>query len=339
MPAAPWTGCPAAGASTSPTRPSIATPVVRAAEQVAVRWVARDGSVTEATYAQLAARSNRVANVLVGLGLQRGDRVFTLAGTSAGAPRRGARCAQERWCRLSPVRHLRLRTRRTSPPPGRRPSTRDDGGDVRPGGGADPPHAPVLGARARGRRVRPSRDRRPRRPRRRRLRRFHDPRYRSRGHGAAPLHQRDHRAAEGGDARPRGRRRPSRHGPGRPRPSGRRHLVVHRRPGLGDRDVVRDHRAARRRRDHAGRRGRLRRSSVVWPAGGSRRRGLVHGADRAAHADAGRRRPGRRVRPVPAPSGGQRRRDARRRHRRVDPSRRSGRPSTTPGGRPRPARS
>jgi acetyl-CoA synthetase len=49
-------------------------------DRVAVRWLRRDGSVDETTYRQLAASTNRFANVLAGLGVGRGDRVFTLLG-------------------------------------------------------------------------------------------------------------------------------------------------------------------------------------------------------------------------------------------------------------------
>ena len=50
------------------------------AGRVAFRWVARDGTCTEATYADLAERTNRFANVLRDLGVGKGDRVFTLLG-------------------------------------------------------------------------------------------------------------------------------------------------------------------------------------------------------------------------------------------------------------------
>jgi acetyl-CoA synthetase len=50
------------------------------ANRAAFRWIARDGSITEATYAELAARTNRFANALRGLGVGKGDRVFTLLG-------------------------------------------------------------------------------------------------------------------------------------------------------------------------------------------------------------------------------------------------------------------
>jgi acetyl-CoA synthetase len=49
-------------------------------DRVAVRWLRKDGRVDEATYAELAAATNRFANVLAGLGVDQGDRVFTLLG-------------------------------------------------------------------------------------------------------------------------------------------------------------------------------------------------------------------------------------------------------------------
>ena len=48
------------------------------ADTVAVRCVAKDESVTDITYADLARRTNRFANVLTALGVGRGDRVFSL---------------------------------------------------------------------------------------------------------------------------------------------------------------------------------------------------------------------------------------------------------------------
>ncbi|MFE2183430.1 acetate--CoA ligase [Streptomyces sp. NPDC059455] len=49
-------------------------------EKCALRCVARDGSVHSVTYAELARRTARFANVLRALGVGRGDRVFTLLG-------------------------------------------------------------------------------------------------------------------------------------------------------------------------------------------------------------------------------------------------------------------
>ncbi|ANZ13775.1 acetate-CoA ligase [Streptomyces noursei ATCC 11455] len=48
--------------------------------KVALRCLARDGTVTSATYAELAHRTARFANVLRSLGVGRGDAVFTLLG-------------------------------------------------------------------------------------------------------------------------------------------------------------------------------------------------------------------------------------------------------------------
>ncbi|WP_418960888.1 acetate--CoA ligase [Streptomyces tritici] len=49
-------------------------------DRVALRCVDRDGSVATATFARLAAESSRFAHVLETLGLERGERVFTLLG-------------------------------------------------------------------------------------------------------------------------------------------------------------------------------------------------------------------------------------------------------------------
>jgi acetyl-CoA synthetase len=47
---------------------------------VALRWLARDDEAVDFSYADLAGLSNRFANVLGSLGVQRGERVFTLLG-------------------------------------------------------------------------------------------------------------------------------------------------------------------------------------------------------------------------------------------------------------------
>ena len=49
-------------------------------DRVAMRWHRRDGRVTEASYGELAERTNRFANVLADLGVGKGERVFTLLG-------------------------------------------------------------------------------------------------------------------------------------------------------------------------------------------------------------------------------------------------------------------
>jgi acetyl-CoA synthetase len=50
------------------------------ATQVAIRWLRRDGSITEATYADLKEQTNRFANGLRALGVAPGERVFALLG-------------------------------------------------------------------------------------------------------------------------------------------------------------------------------------------------------------------------------------------------------------------
>ena len=85
------------------------------ADRVAFRWIARDGSITEATYAELAARTNRFANALRGLGIGKGERVFTLLGTSPGAVRHRHRHAQERECAVATVLRVRARADPSAP--------------------------------------------------------------------------------------------------------------------------------------------------------------------------------------------------------------------------------
>ncbi len=49
-------------------------------DRVALRWLRRDGTVSQATYGELAARTNQWANALRALGIGPGERVFTLLG-------------------------------------------------------------------------------------------------------------------------------------------------------------------------------------------------------------------------------------------------------------------
>ena len=125
----------------------------------------------------------------------------------------------------------------------------------------------------------------------------------------------------------------------RARPASRRRLLVHRRPGLGDRHVLRDHRAAHPRRDQHRRRGATSTPSagtrILERAAGHR---LVHGADRDPHADARRAPSSRAQHDLPrlrfiASVGEPLNPEAVR----VGRARRSACRSTTTGGRPRPA--
>jgi acetyl-CoA synthetase len=49
-------------------------------DKVAIRWLGKDGAVRDFSYQQLQALTNQFANVLRGLGVERGQRVFVLAG-------------------------------------------------------------------------------------------------------------------------------------------------------------------------------------------------------------------------------------------------------------------
>ena len=49
-------------------------------ETVAIRWLGKEGAVRDITYGELSAQTSRFANVLRGLGVGKGDRVFALAG-------------------------------------------------------------------------------------------------------------------------------------------------------------------------------------------------------------------------------------------------------------------
>jgi acetyl-CoA synthetase len=46
--------------------------------QLALRWIGRDDQVRDFTYAELTAQANRFANLLVSLGVQKGERVYSL---------------------------------------------------------------------------------------------------------------------------------------------------------------------------------------------------------------------------------------------------------------------
>jgi acetyl-CoA synthetase len=49
-------------------------------DQVALRWLSKSGEIRDYSYAELARLTNRFANVLRGLGIHKGERVFVLAG-------------------------------------------------------------------------------------------------------------------------------------------------------------------------------------------------------------------------------------------------------------------
>ena len=53
-------------------------------ERSAIRWLRRDGGVEELSYRALQERSNRFANVLTELGIERGERLFCFTGRIPG---------------------------------------------------------------------------------------------------------------------------------------------------------------------------------------------------------------------------------------------------------------
>jgi len=52
--------------------------------KTAIRWIGQDGTVRDLTYEDLRRQTNRFANVLAGLGLARGERVYSLLGRTPG---------------------------------------------------------------------------------------------------------------------------------------------------------------------------------------------------------------------------------------------------------------
>ena len=83
-------------------------------DHVAFRWLHRDGSATDTTYAELQASTNRFANVLAGLGVGPGERVFTLLGRVPELYVDRARDAEEHQRALPAVLRLRARVRSSS---------------------------------------------------------------------------------------------------------------------------------------------------------------------------------------------------------------------------------
>ena len=124
--------------------------------------------------------------------------------------------------------------------------------------------------------------------------------------------------AEGRSARPQRHHRPVRNRQVRPRPARRRHLLVHGRPRLGHRHVVRNVRALEQRRHQPRLRGRLRREHLVLDHRQVQGHRLVHGPDRHPHADEGRRRGPEEARPLEPPLHDVRRRAAQPRGRRLE---------------------
>ncbi len=177
----------------------------------------------------------------------------------ARALRGRARHAEARRRRLPTVLGVRLRADPPADGPRRRPRAGHLGLAVSPQGRARPRRAAPSAARAarRRRRRRPGHDRRWPRPAAAAgvgvARLQHRPDL-ARRHGAAPLHVGHDRHAEGRGARARGRAGPPRHRLLRPGPAPRGRVLVHGRPRMGDRHVLRHHLSADPRPDEPDRR-------------------------------------------------------------------------------------
>ncbi len=285
----------------------------------AIRWIPRRGDPLDLTYGRAARADQQVRRRVDDV--DRGHRGpgRQPGGPGTGALHRNARHAQGRRGVHPAVLGIRARADpsarrarqhrgarhhclalpaqgRTDPGPAAEPAPRDP--DRRRQRGR-PARCRVVGRRD-GRRVA-------------RLRHGADP---CRGPRVAALHQRDHRHPEGRHARARRGRRARGHRPHGPRPPRRRRLLVHRRPWLGDRDVLRHHRSAGVWGHQHRRRRRLRRRPVVPDRRRATRHRLVHRTDGDPHDDAGRARRRRRTRSVEP---------ARRRERRRAPQSRGGR--------------
>ena len=259
------------------------------AGKTALRWLGRRGERVELTYSELAGASSRFANLLDGLGVARGDRVFALA------PRRSelyvaALGTLKHRCVFSPLfsafgpdpvrERMAIGGARVlvTTPSCTCARSRRSVSSSRASSTCCSSGRPAMPASARGAR--------PERRAGRRVGGLRDRAHRSAGPGPAALHERHDRTAEGCDARARGRRGPPRNGCHGPRPARRRRLLVHGGPGLGDGHLLRDDRSADPRPDDGRRRGGVRRRALVRDARARAGQRVVHGADRGADAHA-----------------------------------------------------
>ncbi len=218
------------------------------AQASAYRFLARGAAARDISYAELSRLSNRFCNVLRGARRRQGRAGLRAGGTDTRALPRGARQPEE-WQRgFAAVLGLRPRADRDAREPRRgqgaghhRHALPAQGREV----AREDAHARTCAAGRRGRRH----DERRRHPRpgdadgggRRCLCGHAD---RRRGYVAAALHQRHDGDAEGRGACAWRRGDALGHRPLRTRSACRRHLLVHRRSGLGDRHLLRHHRAA-----------------------------------------------------------------------------------------------
>ena len=216
------------------------------ADAIALRWLARDGGVRDFSFRELARLSSRFANVLGGLAVRPSERVFLLCGripelyvAALGALKHRA-VVSPLFSAFGPepvaarlelgqgrvlVTTEALYRKRVEPIRDRLPAL----AHVLMAGLGGKPAAPgtldleALMARAADR--------------------YTIAATAPGGHGAAALHQRHDRPAQGRGTRARRRRRAPRHRQDSRSTCTRRRLLVHGRPGLGHRHLLRHHRA------------------------------------------------------------------------------------------------
>ena len=241
------------------------------AGRTALRFIADDPDSAELTthdvsYAELGRLTRKFTNVLRGLEIGKGDRVFVIMGrvpelyiSMLGALRNGS-VVSPLFSAFGPEpiahpRHHRLGRRHRHDRRDLQAQDRQDSrptrlGRARTGGRATTtPSSPgtlnfqrLMDEAARGRADRAHRPRRP---------------------VAVALHQRHHRNTQGRHARARRGRHALHHRPLCPRSARRRHLLVHSRSRLGHRHFLRHHLAAAARGHLDHRRGRVRRRAMV----------------------------------------------------------------------------
>ena len=217
-------------------------------DDVALICVDETGGTAQHTYADLSGATSRFAHLLRALGVGPGDRVMSLLGRQVEQYVTALGTLQEPQRLLAAVLLLRTRADPAAPLPRRGQGPGDHTEPLPPQGGGDARRPATPRARA------------PRRPSGGR-----DPRPGDRAGGRSrttfeiPPTDPEDRAllhfTSGTTGTPKGAIHVheavlAHHVTGalRPRPAPRRRLLVHRRPGLGDRHVVRHHRAAHPRR-------------------------------------------------------------------------------------------
>ena len=141
-------------ASTSPTRRLIVTATGPRRDRLALRWLGKRGEVRDFTYAELSQLTNRFANVLRGLGVAKGERVFVLAGRIPELYIAALGTLEERECLLPALLGVRPRADSPADRHRRRPGARHHSRALQAKGGGAASFAARTSARTSGRQPR-----------------------------------------------------------------------------------------------------------------------------------------------------------------------------------------